>query len=174
MACCPTCQRQPRFDTALAAFAYREPLRWLIGGLKFRGQLGHARLLGDLLAHRIRTTEPVLPQALVPVPLHPSGFRRRGFNQAERIASHVSRRLDIPVQDTLVSRIRNTPRQSTLSATARAANVRGAFACGRSVPYAHVAVVDDVCTTTRTAAAVAHALRRAGVTRVDLYCVARA
>jgi ComF family protein len=169
---CPGCQRRPRFDAAIAAFAYREPLRWLIGGLKFQARLAHARLLGDLLASRVERAPR--PQALVPVPLYRAGFRRRGFNQAERIARRVSQALDLPLAGALVTRTRDTAPQSTLAASARAANVRGAFACASVLPYRHVAIVDDVVTTTGTAAAVAVALKRAGAQRVDLYCVARA
>lgn len=172
--CCPTCTRTPRFDAAVAAFGYHEPIRWLIGRLKFQARLAHARLLGDLLVERVRRADTARPEALIPIPLHAAGYRRRGFNQAERIAARLARGLERPLAGTLVQRIRDTRRQSELVAAQRAANVRGAFACSRPLPYRHVAIVDDVVTTTQTAAAVARELRAAGATRVDLYCVARA
>lgn len=172
---CRTCARTPRFDAAITGFTYDDPIRWLITRLKFDGRLSHARLLGDLLARRIADREPTLPDLLVPVPLHRAGYRRRGFNQAERIARRLSRTLGTPLATAdLIERARDTARQSTLAAHRRAANVRGAFVCPRPLHAEHVAIVDDVVTTGQTATAVADCLRRAGATRVDLYCVARA
>ena len=171
---CPACVRRPVFDAGVAAFDYREPMRWLIARLKYSARLELARTLGDLLADRVTATGIAMPDALVPVPLHPAGYRRRGFNQAELLARRVARRLERPLAADAIVRIRDTARQSELAASARVANVRGAFVCPRPLTHAHVAIVDDVVTTTRTAAAVAGCLRAAGVARVDLYCVARA
>ena len=160
----------------MAAFHYDEPARWLIARLKFNGALAHARVLGDLLGTQIAgaTPESERPDALVPVPLHPAGLRRRGFNQATLIAERLAQALDRPVTPRAAARVRDTPPQRELPAGSRAANVRGAFACRGPSPAAHVAIVDDVVTTTRTAAALADALRRAGAQRITLYCVARA
>ncbi|ROO27820.1 amidophosphoribosyltransferase [Salinisphaera orenii MK-B5] len=173
---CRHCRPTPRFEHAVAAFHYDEPARWLIARLKFNGALAHARVLGDLLGTRIAgaTPESERPDALVPVPLHPAGLRRRGFNQATLIAERLAQALDRPVTPRAAARVRDTPPQRELPAGSRAANVRGAFACRGPSPAAHVAIVDDVVTTTRTAAALADALRRAGAQRITLYCVARA
>lgn len=171
---CPACVRSPRFDAALAAFAYDEPIRWLVTQLKFNGRLSHARLLGELLAQRVLTSDLDRPEALIPIPLHPAGLRRRGFNQAERIANRLARRLACALDTRALIRLRDTAPQSGLPASQRAANVRDAFGVSRPPPWRHVALVDDVVTTTRTAVAAARPLRAAGVTRIDLYCVARA
>jgi len=172
--CCRACRHRPRFDHSVGAFGYHEPIRWLVGGLKFRSRLGHARLLGDLLAQRIVSADVPRPEALIPVPLHKAGYRRRGFNQAERLGLRLARQLDRPLETGMIARNRDTSPQRALPAAQRAANVRGAFSCLRPLPYRHVAVVDDVVTTTQTATAVAECLRAAGAQRVDLYCVARA
>ncbi|WP_423823181.1 ComF family protein [Salinisphaera sp. SPP-AMP-43] len=169
---CADCARRPRFDRALAACRYRDPVAWLIGGLKYRHQLAYARVLGDLLATRL--SAEAMPDLLAPVPLHPAGFRRRGFNQAERIAAHVHRRLGWPLDSDTFTRIRDTARQSTLNADARAANMRGAFIAQRALHGRRVALIDDVMTTTRTAAALARSARQAGAREVVVYCVARA
>jgi len=171
---CRVCARRPRFDAAVAAFGYQEPVRWFITRLKFNGQLAHARLLGDLLGARIASSATPRPDLLVPVPLHRAGYRRRGFNQAGEIARRLSATLGCPVNARALERQRDTARQSTLPAHRRAANVRNAFVCPQPVTARHVAIVDDVVTTGQTAVAVADCLRRAGVQRVDLYCVSRA
>ncbi|AWN14625.1 ComF family protein [Salinisphaera sp. LB1] len=158
----------------MAAFHYRQPIAWMIGELKYRRQLGHARVLGELLAERVAAEHPCPPDLITPVPLHPAAFRRRGFNQAERIAAHLARRLDWPLDRDAFDRLRDTPRQSTLDAAQRAANVRHAFAARRDLGGRRVAIVDDVMTTTRTARAMARAARAAGASSVEVYCVARA
>lgn len=171
---CTACARRPRFDHALAAFHYRQPIAWMIGELKYRRQLAHARVLGELLAERVAAEHPCPPDLITPVPLHPAAFRRRGFNQAERIAAHLARRLGWPLDRDAFDRLRDTPRQSTLDAAQRAANVRHAFAARRDLGGRRVAIVDDVMTTTRTARAMARAARAAGASAVEVYCVARA
>ncbi|MES1935273.1 ComF family protein [Salinisphaera hydrothermalis] len=171
---CADCARRPRFDHALAGFHYRQPIAWMIGGLKYHRHLAHARILGDLLAERIALQAPEPPDLLAAVPLHPAAFRRRGFNQAERIAIRLADRLDWRVERDVFARVRDTPHQSTLDAAQRAANVRDAFAARCDLAGRHVAIVDDVMTTARTASALARTARTAGAARVDVYCVARA
>lgn len=171
---CPACRRRARFDRGAAAFHYAAPVDWLITRLKFQGRLDHARLLGDLLAARLQTRALDTPEFLIPIPLHPSGLRRRGFNQAERIAARLAPALGCRIRRNALRRVRPTERQSTLAADRRAANVRDAFLAADSLDGAHVAIVDDVVTTGHTAMAAAGALRKAGAARIDLYCVARA
>lgn len=171
---CAACRRGPAFDGAAAACHYEAAIAWLITGLKFRHRRAHAAVLAELLAAHIRAAADEIPDLLVPVPLHATSLRKRGFNQAERIATHLAARLDTVVARKAVVRRRATARQSELGRAERAANVRGAFVCHQDLTGRHVAVVDDVMTTTRTAAAVAASLRAAGATRVDAYSVARA
>ncbi len=146
----------------------------MIGGLKYHQHLAHARVLGNLLAEQMAAHVAEPPDLLAPVPLHPAAFRRRGFNQAERIAARLAQRLHWPLDRNAFARLRDTPHQSTLDAAQRAANVRDAFVARRDLTGRHVAIVDDVMTTTRTASALARAARTAGASTVHVYCVARA
>lgn len=172
--CCPDCRKGPHFDSGVAACHYRQPIPWLITQLKFGGHSYYAPVLGNLLAAAVAQSGQTIAQRLIPVPLHDRAYRRRGFNQAERLASRLGQQLNRPVANGLASRQRDTHSQSGLSAARRAANVRGAFAVHDSLDDQHVAIVDDVVTTTRTASALADCLRAAGAARVDVYCVARA
>ncbi|MBH04405.1 MAG: amidophosphoribosyltransferase [Xanthomonadales bacterium] len=171
---CRHCQRAPAFDRAVAACHYDEAMAWLVGSLKFRGRIAHARVLARLLTERLASTDGPGCDLLLPVPLHAASFRRRGFNQAERIAHHLGARLGVPVAVDGLRRVRDTRRQSTLSVAERAANVRGAFACDRDLTGARVAIVDDVITTTRTARSVAAVARAAGAAHVMCLAPARA
>jgi ComF family protein len=111
---------------------------------------------------------------LVPVPLHPRRQRERGFNQSELLAREIARRT-VPVAPGALVRRQDTRPQTGLSAAARRANVKGAFAVRQRARVAGrpVVLVDDVFTTGATAQACARALREAGATDVRLLTMAR-
>ena len=107
---------------------------------------------------------------VVPVPLHRSRERTRGFNQARALA----RRLDRPMLDALV-RTRRTASQADLTAAKRRANVRGAFEWrGRALTGLTVVLVDDVSTTGATLNACATVLLDAGAQEVRALTAAKA
>src|SRR5690606_34322064 len=102
-------------------------------------------------------------------------LRQRGFNQAAMLARWLGSQLDIPCDQGLLQRTRETPAQQALGAKARQRNLRHAFSLGdgEAVKGLHLALVDDVLTTGATAQALASLLRKAGARRVDVYCLAR-
>lgn len=108
---------------------------------------------------------------VVPVPLHRSRERARGFNQARELARH----LGVPVAGAL-ARTRSTASQADLPATKRDANVRGAFTWRTEVPVAGaiVVLIDDVVTTGATLNACAAPLLDAGAKDVRALTAARA
>jgi ComF family protein len=182
---CSFCQADLPWDAdpspgLLAALRFEAPADELIRRLKYSGTLENARVLGELLAQAVLRRADPLPKLLVPVPLHHSRLRERGFNQALFIARYAGRSLGICHAGQLVSRVRNTPSQTELDRAQRYENVRGAFIIGseggrrRLVAAGHVAVVDDVCTTGSTLAEIKGLLLAAGVRQVDLWAVARA
>lgn len=109
--------------------------------------------------------------ALVPVPIHPSRRRTRGFNQAEELADRLSDLWNIPVDKKLLIRKKKTAPQRELSPAERLKNLREAFFAdpdsGRpaGIPET-VLLVDDIYTTGSTAEACTRALLQAGVKRV--------
>jgi len=193
--CCPRCalplqvpapacgeclQRQPPFEAAFAPFLYAHPLDLLMTRLKFGRSLAAGRVLSELWSDAITVMAPALPTLFVPVPLHASRLRERGYNQASELLRPLVRSLQIPLAESMLERTRSTPAQANLDAAARRRNLRGAFefhasALRGSAPAAvHVALVDDVMTTGATLRECARVLRRAGIGRVDAWALARA
>ena len=170
---CPSCQAQPLGVTILSPYLFEDPLRQAIHALKYQSQHRLAKPLGQLLAE-FAISQGVTGDLIVPVPLHPARQRQRGFNQAERLARPLSGRLAIPIVAGL-RRPQSGPAQvRTVSAEARRANVRDAFAPGDApVAGQRVLLIDDVATTGATLAAGAAVLRRAGAQSVIGLTLAR-
>ncbi len=173
---CADCQRRPPpFARVRAPWIYTLPIDHLLHRFKYHGQLGYGYLLAELLAEYLagELANSSAPGLILPVPLHPARQRWRGFNQALELARPCAGRLGIPLETRRLHRVRATPEQVQLKASARRRNLRGAFSFAGHCP-AHVAIVDDVFTTGSTAAEIARVLHRAGARHVEVWCVARA
>ncbi len=171
---CGACQRRPPpFAHCQAAFRYQDPIPELIAGLKFRHRLNLGRLLGTLLADHLSRQAGPLPDAIVPVPLHPRRLRERGFNQSLEIARVVGRTLALPIDRHCCARLLPTTPQARLERQARLRNLRGAFRATPGLDGLHLALLDDVVTTGTTVGELTRVLQRAGAARVDVWAVAR-
>jgi len=165
----------PPYSRILAPFRYDPPVDYLIRALKYHAQLHYARVLGLLLAgYIVRTAKTDSIDCAVPVPLHISRLRQRGFNQAMELARPLCRRLGLPLMPNLCRRVRASDSQSQLPAGKRAANVSGVFEAGFPLSGEHVAIIDDVLTTGSTAGEMARSLLSAGAGSVEVWVVARA
>lgn len=176
---CGRCRRRrPAFDALLPLYLYRQPLRAVVGELKFGGLAYLGRHVAQLMiAHETTALERC--DLLVAVPLHWRRRLARGYNQAEEIARPLARRLRKPLVRPLV-RLRATAPQASLSRASRRSNVEGAFRLRRrggaraAIRARHVALIDDVVTTGRTLEAAARELKRGGATAVTALVLARA
>lgn len=171
---CGNCQRHPpAFDRSLALFRYEEPVRHLIHALKFHARYACAKLFGDMLADAVIHLEDK-PELIIPVPLHTSRYRERGYNQSLEIARTLSSRIAVPVDYRSCIRTHATQPQTELTAKERRRNMKRAFTLAKPVNASHVAILDDVATTGATVNELAKALRKAGVKRIDVWVCARA
>lgn len=169
---CGKCLKSaPAFDFTIAAFLYRDSLSQLIPAAKFGARWSLLPALAGFLAEKVEALEH--PDLLVPLPLHPQRLKERGFNQALEIAEPLAKRLKVPLENTLLQRVRNTEHQARLSEKARHRNMRRAFLATRRLDGLHIALIDDVLTTGASLDAAAHALKLAGASRVDAWVLAR-
>ena len=172
---------QPPQSQTTALFSYEFPVDRLITRTKFSGKTAYAKVLGHLLAEKIKNTytKPELPEAIIPVPLSKQRLQQRGFNQATLIARPIAKNLGIPLLVNHCERIIHTDEQSSLNANKRRHNVRNAFSIRKPFinkqksSLRHVAIVDDVMTTGATLEALAKTLLKSGVEQVDFWVVAR-
>jgi len=173
---CASCRvKRPSYASARSAFRYEGVARKAVQSLKFRGRKTLAASFALLLAERL-SDEPVFLDGvdlIVPVPLHPTRRRKRGFNQSALLAVELSRLWGIPVSESVLSRNRDTRPQVGLSAGQRAENIRGAFIAGEAVRGKVVLLVDDVMTTGATANACAIGLRAGGAEETRVLTLAR-
>ncbi|MDH4070194.1 MAG: phosphoribosyltransferase family protein [Ignavibacteria bacterium] len=152
----------------IACFLFREEevLQELIHRIKYNGDEKLAVELGRLIAPQvILHCREMKVDGVIPLPLHRSRRRERGFNQAERIASGVARSTGYRLM-TPLRRRRYTPSQTRLSAAERTANVRDAFVVPRrradQVRGKRFILVDDVLTTGATLREAAGSLTEKG------------
>ena len=151
------------FEGARAPLRYEGVGKEIVHVLKYRGYTRVVdRLAAPLMVGALDGCRRF--DAVVPVPLHRSRLRRRGFNQAELLARGVARKIYAPVSDTLQV-VRRTRDQVDLSASERRENVAGAFSSKRRV-HGRILLIDDVFTTGATMSSCAEGLLRAGAEKV--------
>ena len=162
-------------DVVAAWYFERDgPLRPLMHRLKYGGMKAIGEEFGRVLGERLLEAGWGESGVIVPVPLHPSRMRERGFNQCACIARGVAAVTAHPVDARLIRRVRFTASQTALGHSERRENVRGAFALrpGAGVAGRTVILVDDVLTTGSTMRSCASALRTAGARPVIACAVA--
>lgn len=177
---CAECRlARPHFVKAKAYGAYDNELRDLIHLLKYEQVTPAAAVLGRMLAEAVEKLEIGTDRILaVPVPLHRSKRRQRGFNQAALILRAAMKRNGFPpgyLATDVLERTRPTLSQIGLTGPQRAENIRGAFRVKHlnKVAGRQVLLVDDVLTTGTTANECARVLLKAGAGKVWVATVAR-
>lgn len=171
---CGKCLKHPpHYERTIFVGQYEHYLKKLILDLKFHDKLFLSKVLGTLLAEKLKLTLAELPECILPVPLHPKRLRERGFNQAVEIGKIVAKALQLPLDYKLCQRIKFTQPQSVIPAEARISNIKSAFEVKKRAPYQHIAIIDDVITTGCTVNEMSRYLKKAGVKRIQVWCIAR-
>lgn len=177
MAECPTLIARPVkistiFFRIIAPYRYEFPIDHIIGRMKYGQRRVFGRVLGELLAKSVSTSDP-LPDILIPVPLYATRQIERGFNQAGDIAQWCANELNLQYQPWLASRVFDTGSLAGLSKAARQLRILGAFNASPEVNGCRIAIIDDVLTTGATARELARELYDTGALSVELWVLAR-
>ena len=170
---CPDCRKQTAgggnsLDRGRSLWLHREP----VSGAVYRFKYKNRRRFGKIFAQELADSYGGLIRRwavdeIIPVPLHPSRLRKRGFNQAEILARELGERCGLPVRTDVLYRIRRTSPQKLLGRQERLQNLKGAFGVSADwTPCGNVLLIDDIYTTGATLERAARVLKKAGAQKV--------
>lgn len=167
--CCDDCKKRTHiYDRGLAAFKYHDDIKESVYRFKYKDCKFYGDFYGEQMAEKYR--DIIIkwqPDVIVPVPIHRSRMRKRGYNQAELIAGALSEKLNLPADTNVLFRKKKTEPQKNLEKDIRIKNVENAFKVTKNVVrYNKIILVDDIYTTGATVNACAQVLKRAGVQKV--------
>lgn len=179
----PGCRGRYTIDGVFTGIEYKGIVRKLIYKFKYDPYVSNLKkLLSDLLYEGLIQKEEFVKAieqsnneaiVLVPIPLHSSKLRSRGYNQAEILAKELAKRLNIKMINVL-QRTKNTRSQVGLKREDRVKNISGAFSIVPNLPNSpKIFIVDDVLTTGSTLLEVANVLKRKGAKKVWGIALAR-
>jgi ComF family protein len=172
------CHKDSQYTLAAASSYSNERVRNLVQELKYHGQEAAAEAGAELLFQYIKDMEFNLSRYLIiPVPLHWSRERKRGFNQSALIAEVLGKKINLPVISNAVSRIRNTKPQVALKdLSERKKNVKNCFVIKKPelIRGQKIIIIDDVTTTGATLGEMARVFRKIGSGRIIGLVIAKA
>lgn len=180
---------EPEIILSGAASYGNEALRKLIHSLKYNGLKKSSKPLAEIIIKHMENTGLINSiddnATIIPIPLHKSKLRERGFNQSELIAKIVGEKLDVPVID-LLKRVKKTsPQIKMQSDMERAENTKNAFKLnprftnGRAIELSsyrakELILVDDVYTSGATAVEAVRILKKLKPKKIIVLVAARA
>ena len=166
---CYDCESRERvFEASTALMNYDLTAKDSMVYFKYKGRKEYADFYAEALI-RARGDRILRwkPQLILPIPIHRSRRRVRGYNQAEEIAKRLGKHLGIPVRNDILVRRRRTEAQKELGAAGRERNLEKALDVTASLEgVKRILVVDDIYTTGSTLQACARALKKAGAEKV--------
>lgn len=160
-------------EKGFALYPYDANMKKAVRNFKYNGELSCGDFFaGELVDAYGKWIRDILPDALIPVPIHKKRMRFRGFNQAQYMADIIGERLEIPVPEGYLIRTENTKPQKGLDVKSRIENLRNGFKVTHAGgPFKKVLLVDDIYTTGSTLEACGSALKNAGTDRVYFLCL---
>lgn len=175
---CPDCcGKETHFQYGRAAFLYDSLMRGSISRFKYHGRQEYAAFYAHAMYRQFSgMIDKAAPDALIPVPIHRKRRRRRGYNQAELVATELSRLCKVPVASDYLLRTKSTLPQKELSGRERYLNLCQAFSVRTATQELYkvprcVILIDDIYTTGSTIEACAKILSRQGVYKIYFLCI---
>ena len=126
---CPDCRERRSHNTkGKGLWIHREPVAGALYRFKYRNKRQSGRILArELAMHYTEQIRKWEIEEIIPIPLHFSRRRSRGFNQAEVIAGELAAASGIPVRTNVLFRIKKTSPQKSLGKNERQGNLQGAL-----------------------------------------------
>ncbi|ASS37090.1 ComF family protein [Mogibacterium pumilum] len=161
------------FDRGYTCTEYGMYEKEIIFSLKYKRKTHLAPIIAEIMYDRLEATGlEEYPDIIIPVPMHATKERRRGFNQAALVAKELARLMDIEYRADIVIRCKSTEVMKRLSPGERLNNIRSAFelyaGTKREIFGKNIFIVDDIYTTGATVDSIARLLKAAGVSRADV------
>lgn len=165
---CPQCQQSSHlFERGRALYEYSGAAA-SVYRFKYRNRREYALFYGEQVAEYLgEFIKSVHPDYIAPIPLHRRRQNARGYNQAMCLAKEIGQRLDIPVAEDLLKRVKNTRPLKNLNPLERQNNLKKAFIIGpNDVKLRVIILIDDIYTTGATMDEAAGVLLKAGARKV--------
>lgn len=159
---------------ALFTMDVESEIEQLIRQIKYHGRQAIGVESGQVLGKWIKKHDLFTDiDLLLPVPLHKKKYRKRTFNQSERICEGMADILDISIDTTSIVRSKHTRSQTSMSMGQRRENMGDAFTLNDSTQLVgkHICVVDDVVTTGSTVAGCLEQIVHVEGVRLSVACL---
>ena len=177
---CGSCiSSPPDFDATHAVFLYQYPIDKMMQRYKYGNMLNISHTFGQLLAEKspLGSLNTSSVDLIIPMPMHPTRLKERGFNQALEIAKILTKNCKAKLDYKSVERQTLTPPQASLPLKERVKNIKGAFKVNAEIidklAGKRIAIVDDVMTTGASLNELAKTLKKAGASHVECWVIAR-
>ncbi|WP_047553258.1 ComF family protein [Methylotenera sp. G11] len=161
----------PHFDATHALLTYDYPLDRLLQHYKYRESLHLANTFAELWVNKMHPQSAI--DLIIPMPMHATRLKQRGFNQALEIAKVISKKTRTALDYQACQRSKLTPPQASLPLKDRIKNIRGVFNCEKNLHGLNIALVDDVMTSGASLNELAKTLKQAGAAHVECWVIAR-
>ena len=164
-----------KLKNGAALFVYTEIVESLIHQFKYEGMTKIGKRFGTEMGQRIKSSDTFKNlNVIIPIPLHTTKLKQRGFNQSQILAEAIGKVLSLPVDRRAIQRSRRTKTQTKKSRDNRIENLRSAFEVNPLAEIAgkNVLIVDDVLTTGATLESAALVLHDAGVQDISMITLA--
>jgi ComF family protein len=161
--------------TALLHFSKKGLVQQLLHNLKYKGHENISEFFGNWLGAELKTIDDYKSiDVVIPVPLHPSKLRKRGYNQVIKFARSMAKELDVSYNDEVLVKTRNTKTQVFKNRLKRWTDDRGLFRIteDQSLKGKHILLVDDIITTGATVEACAAVLLKIEKIKLSLAVMA--
>jgi ComF family protein len=166
-----------RYAMALYKFSKSGSVQRLLHALKYKNQPELGIMLGNLYASRLAQAHlDKVFDLIVPVPLHVSRKRKRGYNQSAKFAQGLSEKLEIPFSDDVLERKIKTDTQTRKAKLNRWQNMADVFSVKQvnAIENKNILLVDDVVTTGATLEVCGDCLIGANCSSLSVACIAEA